>query len=96
MYEEALTTALASINFTDAQDDHNDFFIDNLESQSREVIKCLETCIEIYEDALEHPYDSYLFQSKSLIAEQVALQERLKALAQEGHSTRFLPKDKFK
>lgn len=95
MYEEALTTALASINFTDAKDDHNDFSINNLESQSREVIKCLEVCVTIYEDSLEHPYDSYLFQSKSLIAEQVAIQERLKALAQEGHSTRFLPKDKF-
>ena len=95
MYEEALTTALASINFTDAKDNHNAFFINNLKSQSQEVINCLESCIKIYEDSLEYPYGSYLFQSKYLVAEQVAIQERLKALAQEGHSTRFLQKNKF-
>ena len=95
IYEETLTTALASINFTDAKDSHNDFFINNLESQSRKVINCLEACISIYEDALEYPFGSYLFQSKYLVAEQAEIQERLKALAQEGHSTRFLPKDKF-
>lgn len=94
MYEEALTTALASISFTAVKGEHDDFFIDNLESQSREVIKCLEACVEIYEDSLDHPYDTYLFRTKRLFAEQEQIQERLKALAKDGHSTRFLQKNK--
>lgn len=94
MYEEALTTALASISFTDTKGDQDEFYIDNLKSQSQEVVNCLEICIKIYEDYLELPLGGYLFHSKPLTAEQAAIRERLKILAQEGHSSRFLPKNK--
>lgn len=90
MYEEALTTALGGIHISSMNNKEDDFYLDNLKSQSQKVINCLEICIEVYEDSLNNPYDSFLFRFKSLGTEQANLQERLKELAQDGHSSGFL------
>lgn len=92
MYEEGLTTALAGLHLSPTAKKKNTF-LKSLENQSQLVIKCLETCIEVYENSLNNPYESFLFRFKSLSEEQANLQKKLEELAQEGHSANFLRKE---
>ena len=93
MYEEGLTAALSGIMLSPNAKKKN-FFLDSLKKQTQAAISCLETCIEVYENSLDSPFDSFIHRFRPLDEEQLGLQERLKELAQEGHISIFQEKNK--
>lgn len=93
MYEEGLTTALSGIILS-PNAKKKKFFLDSLKKQTQGAISCLETCIEVYENSLDSPLDSFVHRFRPLDEEQLGIQEQLKALAQEGHTSIFQGKDK--
>ena len=93
MYEEGLTAALSGIVLSPNAKKKN-FFLDSFKKQTQVAISCLETCIEVYENSLASPLDSYVSRFRPLDEEQLGIQEQIKELAHEGHTSIFQEKNK--
>ncbi len=92
-YEEGLTAALSGIILSPNTKKKNTF-LNSLKKQTQTAISCLETCIEVYENSLDSPFDSFIHRFRPLDEEQLGIQEQLKQLAQEGHTSIFQGKSK--